>query len=49
MEETDPDEMRNLAQDPVHAAELQRLNQILRTWARDTKDPAIQPPAGMPE
>lgn len=47
--QSDPDEMRNLAQDPAHATQLRRLYEILRTWARDTKDPAIQPPIEIPE
>ena len=47
--QSDPDEMRNLARDPAHAAQLRRLYDILRTWARDTKDPGIQPPAKLPE
>jgi arylsulfatase A-like enzyme len=47
--QSDPDEMRNLAPDPAHAAQLRRLYDILRTWARDTKDPAIQRPAEVPE
>lgn len=41
----DPDELRNLAADPRHRAERDRLLAALRTWVRATGDPAVQPPA----
>ena len=41
----DPDEMRDLAGDAEHRAELNRLYAALRDWARATADPAVNPPA----
>lgn len=40
---TDPDELRNLAADPAHAAVLARLRGALRQWVRETGDPAVTP------
>jgi N-sulfoglucosamine sulfohydrolase len=40
----DPEEMHNLAAEPRHRAERQRLIEALRQWVRDTADPAVKPP-----
>jgi N-sulfoglucosamine sulfohydrolase len=40
----DPDEIRDLAGNPEHRAELERLYAALRQWVRDTEDPAVKPP-----
>jgi N-sulfoglucosamine sulfohydrolase len=45
---SDPDEMRDLAREPKHRAELERLHAALREWVRKTGDPAVQPPASLP-
>jgi N-sulfoglucosamine sulfohydrolase len=42
---TDPDELINLAADSRHRADRDRLLAALRTWVRDTGDPAVQPSA----
>jgi len=39
--ESDPDETRNLADDPAHAATLQRLKEKLREFQQKTRDPWI--------
>ncbi len=44
---SDPDELRNLAADPLHRAERDRLLAALRAWVRDTGDPAVQPPGNL--
>ena len=41
--EKDPHEVRNLAKDPKHAKELQRLRDILATWMKDTDDQGQYP------
>lgn len=46
---TDPDEMINLAGKPEHRAEMKRLYSALRDWVSKTGDPAVNPPAAMPE
>jgi N-sulfoglucosamine sulfohydrolase len=40
---SDPDELRNLAEDPGHAGDLRRLFAALERWARDTGDDSIAP------
>ncbi len=37
--ESDPDEVRNLAEDPGHARVLEDLQKRLRAWQEQTKDP----------
>lgn len=39
---TDPDELTNLAADPVQRPHLRRLHGLLQTWARETKDTATK-------
>ena len=41
-------EMRNLAGDSTHRAELDRLYLALKNWVRDTHDPATKPPDNPP-
>ena len=36
--QSDPGELRNLATDPAHKAELSRLRQRLVAWMEETKD-----------
>lgn len=43
--QSDPDEMRNLADGAQNQAELKRLCDALRQWVNDTADPAVKPPA----
>lgn len=43
--QSDPDEMRNLAGEPLHRNEIKRLCGALRQWVKDTADPAMKPPA----
>lgn len=40
--------MRNLAADPVHRVQRDRLYAALREWVRHTDDPAVQPPSTPP-
>ena len=47
--QTDPDEMRNLADRADSRANRERLYAALRRWVRDTADPAVQPPPVPPE
>ena len=46
--DSDPHEMRNLASDGKARPELARLYQALRVWVRETKNPALKPPAELP-
>lgn len=39
----DPDELRDLATDPAHRQELERLREAVRTWMRETCDTGILP------
>ncbi len=41
---SDPDEMRDLAADPAHHAELTRLYDALRRWVEQTRDISVDPP-----
>ncbi len=41
--EKDPHELKNLAEDPKHAAELQRHRDILAKWMKDTGDQGQYP------
>jgi len=41
----DPDQLRDLATDPAHAADLGRLRGSLRAWMRSTRDTGILPEA----
>lgn len=43
--ERDPGEFNNLADDPVHAPVVQRLQQLLSIWMQDTND-FLPPPLG---
>lgn len=47
--QSDPDEMHNLANDPTHRDQRDRLYTSLRGWVRDTEDSSIQPPAKLPD
>jgi N-sulfoglucosamine sulfohydrolase len=47
--QNDPNEMRNLATDPAHRGQRDRLYAALRQWCQDTADSAIQPPATLPD
>lgn len=40
---SDPDEMRNLADEPIHRSEQDRLLDALRNWVKSTNDPAVNP------
>lgn len=46
--QSDPDEVHDLADQPEHAAERDRLYAALRQWVRDTADPAVSPPPAPP-
>jgi N-sulfoglucosamine sulfohydrolase len=46
--QTDPDELRNLAAQPAHQAECDRLYAALRQWVEATADPAVKPPVVLP-
>lgn len=43
--QTDPDEMRNLADSTAAHSHWDRLYAALRQWVKDTADPAVQPPS----
>lgn len=47
--QSDPDEMHNLANDPTHRDQRDRLYTALLNWVRNTDDSSIQPPAKLPE
>jgi N-sulfoglucosamine sulfohydrolase len=47
--QTDPDEMHNLAGSAAARWQRDQLYADLRQWARDTADPAVQPPLTPPE
>ena len=38
---SDPDATRNLIKDPAHAAQRDRLRQMLETWMEQTRDPML--------
>ena len=44
----DPGEMRNLAEDPVHAGVLADLDARLEAWMRETADPLLDGPVPAP-
>jgi len=46
--ETDPHELKNLANDPAHAAKLAELRKVLDGWQAETADavPSTRPPDG---
>lgn len=46
--QSDPDEMRDLADSALNRGELKRLYDALRQWAKDTGDPAVRPPPNPP-
>jgi len=46
---SDPEEMKNLAADSAHQAELARMFNALRTWCADTKDTSAKLPASVPK
>jgi N-sulfoglucosamine sulfohydrolase len=45
--QSDPDELTNLAEEPQHQAHRTRLTELLRSWVRETKDPALKPEIGI--
>ncbi|WP_406697618.1 sulfatase-like hydrolase/transferase [Singulisphaera sp. Ch08] len=45
---TDPDELTNLAGNPAHAKERERLSSLLSGWQRDVADVAPAPPLKAP-
>ncbi|MFA6563005.1 MAG: sulfatase [Verrucomicrobiia bacterium] len=47
--QTDPEELHNLAVQPAHQVERDRLYAALRQWVQTTADPAVQPPSTSPE
>lgn len=47
--QNDRDEMHNLASDPAHRAELQRLFTALKQWSVETQDTTAPLPANLPE
>lgn len=47
--ESDPDEMRNLANEPAHRDQRDRLYAALLQWVRETDDTSLQPPAELSE
>lgn len=47
--QSDPDEMHDLAHEPTHRAELERLYAALQQWVKETADPAVQLPAVPPQ
>lgn len=46
--QSDPEELHNLAADPAHRDQRDRLYAGLRRWADDTSDSSLQPPAQLP-
>jgi N-sulfoglucosamine sulfohydrolase len=42
---SDPDEMCNLAADPGHRTELERLYSAMLVWVKNTQDASVNPPA----
>jgi N-sulfoglucosamine sulfohydrolase len=44
----DPNEMRNLAEDPVYATVLEELRERLTTWMEKTGDPLLEGPVPVP-
>jgi arylsulfatase A-like enzyme len=40
---SDPDEVYNLAKDPMHRDQVDRLLVALRNWVQETADPAVHP------
>ena len=44
----DPQEMRNLAEDPAHGDIRAALGARLDDWMRDTADPLLDGPVGVP-
>ena len=44
----DPNEMRNLVEDPAHAAVLGELRARLNAWMEETGDPLLDGPVPLP-